>query len=525
MSQTIKKTIFWILLASLFFFLSSLFPYVSDDWVWGSVPFSLETFITSQTNSESPLSFYNNGRYIGNGLGFLAANIPFLRNLIMAGTLTGINLLIVVISGMSDKPTSFSSFVFVGLLSSGLLLASPIDRFRQSVAWSSAFMIYVVAAFLCLADLWILLRESRNSDHLWSFPIAFFLPFLSSFFTENISIGFVLFSGVSILLCLIRKKRLSGEQLLFFFGTLTGTVLMLSDDGYRSIFNQNEATYWSVKTGSILEMLRLSINTFQDVIVFDLLSVNAVLNLFIAGVCLILSRNFFLREPHNSRKTVLILTGNGICVLIALLGLFRELCPELVTTNLFPPFLATMTFFSWFGSLIFIIFSCVRNPFRKNRLMKLFLMLICITLPLLVAKPLSGRIFFPMAVLQQLFCIELFKEIGLTAFDNSQLSSPHKLLPLLFSAVFFFSFYLGLAGVYSIIHHYDIERLKFIKNNEVNGIYYSELPKLPYESLLITSTPFGEGWEEYFRKANGFDEKMKFHIITFEEWMEIVKTE
>ena len=75
-----------VLLAVLLFILCSRFSYFGDDWFWGTDS-RLTNFIDSFTNPDNPFHFYNNGRYFGNGLGFIAANHRIVRDLIMTVTL------------------------------------------------------------------------------------------------------------------------------------------------------------------------------------------------------------------------------------------------------------------------------------------------------------------------------------------------------------------------------------------------------------------------------------------------------
>ena len=132
MMLRIKKFLPPVLLAVLLFLLCSQFSYYSDDWFWGTDG-SLSTFFDSFSNPDNPFHFYNNGRYLGNGLGFLAANHRLFRNLLMTAVLWEIITCITKISLLTAGTVSAALKNLMLAVSASLLLLCPKEMFRESI--------------------------------------------------------------------------------------------------------------------------------------------------------------------------------------------------------------------------------------------------------------------------------------------------------------------------------------------------------------------------------------------------------
>lgn len=75
--------------------------------------------------------------------------------------------------------------------------------------------------------------------------------------------------------------------------------------------------------------------------------------------------------------------------------------------------------------------------------------------------------------------------------------------------------------MYSIIHHYDVEALKFVRTQEEQGIWPALLPRLPYEDYLIVSYPSTNFWMECYQRFNEINLDLKLNVCSFAEWMEM----
>ena len=126
--------LYYGLTAIIFFALCSLFPYSGDDWAWGS-----------QIGIDRLNTWFDNysGRYFGNLIVLALTRSKLLRNVVMAGTLTGI---IALICEMTSKEKR--SRVFFVMCS--LLVFMPKGIFRQSIVWIAGFSNYVTSVLFSL---------------------------------------------------------------------------------------------------------------------------------------------------------------------------------------------------------------------------------------------------------------------------------------------------------------------------------------------------------------------------------------
>ena len=394
-----------------------------------------------------------------------------------------------------------------------LLVFCPPDYFQHAISWNSAFMIYTVPSALYLLGLKKLFDRKENSR-----PDVFFflLPLLSAFFVENLTIGNAIFIVLWTLYRFIRKEKPNTGEWLYLAGSLLGLILMFSDDGYRRIFNgSTRETYWVAETSSLARMIETSIETYTYYIVCYAFRNNAIMTFFggtgIFLLCLLsgsasgrhknllrcmgltefLIGAYFLLKSHESGWQFL--SGYTEILEAVIAGVFLLLIPAI----------------------------CLLLPLslrKKELLVFSWIFAVCITAPLLVASPLSTRVFFPTYT----FLLLIYCETAWIVFSMIPAISENasgKWLGISLCSVFLLLWTFWFS-IYAVINHYDKARVSYLRYQESIGEYPALLPKLPYENYMIVSYPDGYKWEERFKRFHRLNLDVKYELISFEEWKE-----
>ena len=503
-----------IALAVLLYILCSQLSYFADDWFWGTDS-SFSSSFDSFSNPENPFHFYNNGRYFGNGLGFIAANHRLIRNLIMTAVLWTIITVTAKISLQTaeTKKSETAAQNLMVFLCGTILLLCPKELFRESIGWSSAFMNYVVPSALYLI---CLNKIFSQKDKAKTDLLFFILPVLSAFFIENLSIGNTLFIGSWIIYRFIRKRKPTVNEWLYLAGSLIGLLLMFSDDGYRDILQGNpEQTYWGAETGSLMMMIETALTAFRNFISNAIVGWMVLLTAFGA---LSFMTAYLLTRDHADKKGGFVMLLTLMDVLIAAYFLLRKMAPSweafFAYTRIIEAGMAALFLFSQPVIILLLPYS----ERQKEKLLFSWLFAAFITAPLTIAEPLSLRVFFPTMVFllmlySQITCINL-QEISF----NISARVYCKLLP--YTAGIFLLGWGYLFSIYTVIAHYEQERIKYVRYQESLGFYDTVFPTLPYADYVIVSYPWERTWQERYKKFFDLNLDMNFTIISFEEWKE-----
>lgn len=492
------RAAFYIVLFLLLLILCTRFPYVSDDWFWGS------------TDSLMSVINYGNGRYLGNLLGMAAAHCPPFRCVYSAGILTAIAALCVF---LSRKNVGVHTEILLGCTAAVLMLSVSRNTFRQTAAWCSAFMIYGNATVLLLAAYALIRGRSRGKTN----PLFFFLPLAMAFFVENVTIGNLLFITARIIYGLIRRRKPAANEWLCFAGALTGLVVMFSQAGYAAIFEGTSADMaWKAEASSLGAMIATALAALKDPMAHLLLEENLVLTVFLT---LNLGGLLLFAQPGGKRNIMMLLSYTWILGTTMIL-LIRKAEPgwlpdiEIIRTLLEVLILGYLF-------LIPVMILCSAMPGEeKERLIGIELFAACLAAPLPVAKPLSARAFYPIYTLLMLLAVGLFaRNLAGVRESAPGLCVRARGTVLCMAAATLLVCWAHWFGVYSVIHHYDVERLKFVRTQEAQGIWPALLPRLPYEDYLIVSYPSTNYWMECYQRFNEINLDLKLNVCSFDEWM------
>ncbi len=496
-----SRAVFYAALFLLLLVLCTQFPYVSDDWAWGSAD-SIESVFN-----------YGNGRYLGNLLGLIAAKSHVFRCLYTAGIVTAIVGLCVHLSCVN---AGSHTDIFLGITAAILMLTVSRNTFRQTVAWSSAFMNYGGPSALLLAAYALLRGRARGKFNL----LFFFLPFVMSFFVENVTIGNLLIIIVWVICGLIRGRKPAVNEWLYFAGALAGTAVMFSDAGYSAIFAGTSADIArKAEASSLGSMISTGLAALKDPMAHLLLGENLVLTVFLT---LNLGGLLLFALPDGKRRIAAVLSYAWILGTTVFL-IIRKLEPgwlsgfEIIDTAL-----AVLVLGYLF--LIPVLIGCSELPTGdKERMILTWLFAASPAAPLPVAKPLNARAFYPIYILLMLLSLQLFAwNLARVRESAPALCVRGRGVVLFLAGVILLVCWGHWFSVYAVINHYDTERLKFVRTQEEEGIWPALLPRLPYVDYLIVDYPSTNYWMECYQRFNDINLDLKLNVCSFEEWMEMV---
>ena len=507
-----SRVVFYAALFLLLLILCTLFPYVSDDWTWGSTD-SFAEFFESLYRDNGPLHFYNTGRYLGNFLGFVAANHHVFRCLYTAGIMTAIAALCV---SLSKENAGIHTEILLGMSAAILMLTVSRNTFRQTAAWSSAFMIYCSASALLLTAYVLLRGRARGKLNL----LFLFLPFAMSFFVENVTIGSLLCIIGWMIYGFIRGRKPSVNEWLYFAGALAGLIVMFSDDGYSGIMGTSDDTYWGAETSSVGAMITAALASLRNSMADLMLKENLVLTVFLS---LNLGAVLIFALPEGKRKFVMAAAYAwilGTTVFLIIRKIEPNWLPDLEIVRA-----ASAVFIIGYLFLIPVLLGCSELPGAvKEKSIMTWAFAALITLPLLVADPLSARVFNPTFTLLMLLSLQLFAwNLARVRESTPALCVRGRGVVLFLTAVILLVCWGHWFSVYAVIDHYDTERRKFVNTQEEEGIWPALLPGLPYQDYLIVTYPSTNYWMEMYQRFYDINLDLKLNVCSFEEWMEMVR--
>ncbi len=496
-----SRIVFYAVLFLLLLILCSQFPYASDDWAWGAAD-SIESVFN-----------YGNGRYLGNLLGFIAAKSRVFRCLYTAGILTAIVGLCVHLSRVN---AGSHTDIFLGFTAAILILTVSRNTFRQTLAWSSAFMNYGGPSALLLTAYALLHGRARGKMNL----LFLFLPFVMSFFVENVTIGNLLFIIGWMIYAFIRGRKPAVNEWLYFAGALAGLIVMFSAPGYSAMFAGTSADIArKAETSSIGSMISTGLAALKDPMANLLLGENLVLTVFLT---LNLGGLLLFSLPDGKRKIAALLSYAWILGTTVFL-IIRKLEPNWLS-GFETIDIAAAVFILGYLFLIPVLIGCSELPSDdKERMILIWLLAASIAAPMPVAKPLSARAFYPIYILLMLLSLQLFaRNLARVRESAPALCVRCRGVVLFLAGVTLLVCWGHWFSVYAVINHYDIERLKFVNTQEEQGIWPALLPRLPYVDYLIVDYPSTNYWMEMYQRFYDINLDLKLNVCSFNEWMEMV---
>lgn len=180
-----------------------------------------------------------NGRYFTNIITLIMIKYTPLRIIIYT---LFMYLLFRLVSKIISKGNDSYLSAFISAL---LILLIPVNIARQTTMWVSGFTNYIISAVLCFSYILYckpLLSGKNISYSLKHAVLMLPLGIAGALCVESITVYNIVFSLFILIYCISSKKKTDPGCILYFTGTVTGTVILFLNHNYHSIFNNNDTT-------------------------------------------------------------------------------------------------------------------------------------------------------------------------------------------------------------------------------------------------------------------------------------------
>lgn len=442
-----------------------LFPYTGDDWAWGS-SIGIERLNTWFDNYS--------GRYLGNLIVLVLTRSNIIKALVMAFCLTGI---FVCIEKLLKKKWAF-------YLSMALFVLLPRAIFRQAVAWTAGFANYVTSIFLTLLFIVYMYHifedKVEKQDFKMCIPL-FLLGIANTLIVEHLTLYNVVLALFVIIFTYIKFKKIYIQYILYFTGTILGTVIMFSNSVYSSIQMQEDG-YRSVAQNGIIQQITES---YFKIIYKELISGNLWVNL--ALLLAFLNLYVMLKKDKVSSKKMCILK---VCLYV--MGIFVTWTFLSVTgigdSSKPHEFMYLEGIFSLLF-LVAVITSGIIISLHYGNFWRIAFILgsiLCMTAPLFVVNPIGSRCFFATYCMFAVLLCELLR-----IFPNKDFLFFGVKRACVIISISGFAFY---SAVFLLIYKSDKDRIKYVRQEVSANSKEIEIIHLPFEGFVWTPTPVVEPW-------------------------------
>lgn len=483
-----KELIFYSLVFITTAVLCYLFPFTHDDWAWGS-GFGIERLMTNFDNY--------NGRWFGNFTVLLLTRSNVLKTISMALCLT---LLLWFINKLT-KDNKLNKWISLFLLA-----AIPKFILRQGLVWTSGFANYVVSIVLVLIYIYMnrkLFEDKYEEVGKLKSILLFILGFITALFVEHVTI-YLLVLGIFVIgYKYIKFKKISFSSIMYFIGSVLGTILMFSNSAYSNVASGNDG----YRSFGLSNFIGSSIKSFFNTISNELFLQNYVLNIVLSVCILIFLYKYLINNPNSKFKKLIYLM---VLVLVAF-----PIYALILKVTTVPLFLKYTKYVSGLFSIIYFlcIFAStlfISDKAKMKRIIFVLFSILMLTAPLFVVTPIGSRCFFPMYILWIWVCVEYF-DLVIVNKENEFIKV------ILIGGII--TFYVYLLLTYAYIFKVNLQRENYIKDNLDKD--YLVLPKLPYESYHWLGNPLNEEFETRFRSFYGINEDTELEFISLKEWKKV----
>jgi hypothetical protein len=498
----------WLFYCVLFLFLlllCYLFPYMGDDWAWGS-DLGLERLSTF-------FAGYN-GRYSGNLLILALSRQRPLRALTEAAVLTGIISAVTYLAGGEKRNAA--------VLSSFLLLTCGRTLFRQSVAWASGFCNYVVPVLFILLYLCCRKAVQPNSEHEKRKPSPALnvmlcagmlaLSFVTSMFVEHVTIFVIVLAAATPVIEKIKYRRIQAFGAFYLAGALGGAALMFSNGAYDSIIDGADG-YRTMAAGVAGLTARVFYNA--GTIFVETVKNNLVLNTVTTVLLSVLACRHLMSEPRRGKASAirLIVAYNIAYVLYTFFAAVYPKWKILLGYTLRFEILISF-FYLLFTFLLSML--CLKSRQRKLSILFCFACVAILTLPLFFVTPIGGRCFFPSYVIQILIACFISEE-AISSAEKSAAAAMYarQILGLGVAAACVFR-----ASIFGYVFKTELRRNGYVEEQLKEGRATVYVIALPYAEFMWNANPSdAEVWTDRYKDFFGIDEDTKTEVISLEEYL------
>ena len=483
----LKKYGLWVIVFLLFCILCYLFPYVHDDWAWG----------TSIGLDRLGAGFDDyGGRYFGYIIVILLTRSRILRALVMAGVLTGIGACVGRI--VQHKWAFYLSVIMMFLM--------PIDIFAQSISWTSGFANYsttalVVLLFICIV---ISIVLDKRKENIFRAILMLFFGFGGCLIMENVSLYLLIMSIILQIYLWIKERRLSLSLFLFMLGAIFGTVWMFSNSSYHNIVNEQDNYRTIASAGGIL--YRMIDNYITNIYQYGIFK-NVILNILFAvsGVSILA-----IDESRRNKISIISLIIFGV---FATISLISEVIGPTDKADYIIYGESLLSLIAIISLLVFSFSVCRKKMKTQQKLIFLWLTFFILVGPLFIITPIGPRNFFiPYMILVVINFLQ-----WQMIFDKLKESSKKMfscVVPVLKKAsiIMAFTTVLVFIAIFGVIYYKDEDRLKTIRDDISLGKQKVILKKLPFESMMWGSTPSIQAFVKRYKLFYGIPEDVELVV-------------
>lgn len=497
--KKIRDNKYYILLFLLFTLLCYFFPYSGDDWAWGT-----------QIGIDRLIIWFDNynGRYAGNLLILAITRSKLLRIIIESLAFALIIKYIYKITNTKNK-----TCILISVL---LLLLMPVTILRESVTWAAGFANYVLPILLILfiiyKNIYLLDKKQNKEDKnilklIWYFVISF----IGSLFIENITLYNLFLIFIILIYEKIKFKKFSLSNIIYFMGSLLGSICMFSNSVYLSIFNNNDG-YRTITTDNIIiSSIKKFINTLTDYIFTN----NVVVGIVLCFCILLLIIKFINKSVKkiDKKKNIIL----KLCLICTALYLFNIIYINLPLNEHF--FGSKMEALYNCGISLMMVISliitsvwCIDDKFKCRKIIFYVLSIVIFNLPLLIITPVGPRLFLTTYLFYILIIIEILDYLY-----KDKIMCIDYLLKV--TVVIAFSY---LLAIYYSIHKIDVIQTKYIDEIKENASVIN-LPLLPHSNYVhCTNIPDGTFGYRY-KLFHNINENVTLNFLNYEEWKEKIE--
>lgn len=485
-----KRNIVLLILTYVFLLLLSRgFVVSGDDWFFSSrtMDESLPEALLAGYRCAKEHYFSTNGRLIGNALSSFLGCSEFWREIVRCTIIFVILLQVCKLS----RVRSICAYCAVLVL----VIALPVDIYRQCYAWAAGFFNYVPPLLLILYYFFLYEKECESrANSLKRLPVFFFTGLFTQFFVENISIGiFLLSAGI-----LLWERRCRGKWsfplALHLAGCCIGCVIMFAAPGYSNV---NVEGYREVST-TLFGLLKTIYSNFSNITMY-ITERNWLLIIPLTALALLL----MLKEEPTTRSRQRL----HRCVIFCLM-----LCPVWFYVNYtimkvlyYSMWVAVLRFlidvianFLYLASICITGIICLKDPAMKRRAMLCIASIPLVLLPLVVVSPIGPRCMYVPYILMVCLILLFADEF----FSRQRISSLSFLkLPIVLITVGVLSSYLWVSFWNG---HYEDIRVDLIHAAMEEKAKSVSIPNYPYMDYIHNPNAGALRAYYYYRNPGDF---------------------
>ena len=434
--------------------------FTSDDFVWYFV----------YENEDLKNYRMPNGRYLTNVIVYFLVKSTLFRTVFYTCVLSGMIILMSKIACIGQK-----NFNKNYLLTFFLFLMIPPETYGEVINWISGFPNYVFSFFLTSVYILFLFNYlfKENKINNYYAPLFFVLGLGSSLCVEHITIYNCFLSVFSIVIILLKKKKVSFHSICYLLGTIIGTLLMFTNPVYNNIGGEGD------------ELGNRSFHfSFADIYynVFKFIVVNYSKKLWVINAIIILSLTFFIRKKSTKGHKY-----SKVCSFIiwcyGIYSFFISCLSDLKSTSYSMKFEALELAFAFLYvvSLLYLFYSYLNKEcfFRCSFYL---ISTVLLTAPFAFISPVTPRCMFA----DYMFWIMLAVELSVSIFDSIEINTVKMIIKVLTFCTIGTS--VGISCMNITNKYYDVKRSEFLCQQVNNGMKHLQFVELPYDKYT---------WDEY----------------------------